>query len=128
VKLDLTRLTDAEVAATRVWTDAYRAHQDLFRGVSYPLLADPLDARWTGLQVWDRAAQRGVVLAFRQDDPSATALLALHAVDGHQYVVRDLLTGDRLAVVSGAELRSGWQVTAGRTRQVVALVVEEAGS
>jgi len=128
VKLHLTRLSDAEVAAARVWTDAYRAHQELFRGVSYPLLADPLGNRWTGLQVWDREAQRGVVLAFRQDDPSATAELALHAVDGHRYVVRDLLTGDRLATVSGAELRSGWRVTAGGTRQVVALVVEQVGT
>jgi hypothetical protein len=125
VKLDLTRLTDAEVGAARVWTDAYRAHKALFRGVSYPLLADPLTNRWTGMQVWDRDAQRGVVLAFRQDDTSATTRLDLHGVDGRRYAVRDLLTGERVATVSGDDLRDGWSVTTSGTRQVVALVVEQ---
>ena len=127
VKLDLTRLADAEVAAVRPWTDAYRAHEELFRGVSYPLLADPLGNRWTGLQVWDRDAQHGVVLAFRQDDPSDTAVLRLHAVDGSRYLLRDLVTGDLVANVSAQELRDGYPVTAASTRRVVALTVEPAG-
>jgi hypothetical protein len=127
VKLDLTRLTGAEVSAARVWTDAYRANQALFRGVSYPLLADPLANRWTGMQVWDRDAQRGVVLAFRQDDPDAGTRLALRAVDGRRYAVRDLLTGERVATVSGQDLREGWPVTTSATRQVVALAVERLG-
>jgi hypothetical protein len=127
VKLDLTQLTPAQVAAARPWVDAYHRDQALFRGVTYPLLEDPLANRWTGAQVWDRDAQRGVVLAFRQDDAAPAAVLRLHGVDGQRYALRDLLTGERLRTVSGRELREGLQVSAPGTRQVVALAVEALG-
>jgi hypothetical protein len=127
VKLDLTQLTAAQVAAVRPWVNAYHRERPRFRGVTYPLLTDPLARRWTGAQIWDRGAQRGVVLAFRQDDAAATASLRLHAVDRARYVVRDLLTGRRLARVSGVQLRKGLTVATPGRRQVVALVVEPVG-
>jgi hypothetical protein len=127
IKLDLTQLTDEQVARARPWTDAYRANQALFRGVSYPLLADPLEKAWTGMQVWDRDRQQGVVLAFRQDDPHDTATLRLHGIDGKRFVLRDLLTGERVAVVSGEQLASGYAVSTAGPRQVVALTVEPVG-
>jgi hypothetical protein len=127
IKLDLTQLTDAQVAAARPWVDAYHRVQPLFRGVSYPLLADPLQGGWTALQVWDRDAQRGVVMAFRQDDPAAATTLRLHAVDKQRYVVRDLLTGERIATVSGTELREGYAVSAPAVRSAVGFTVEALG-
>jgi hypothetical protein len=127
IKLDLTQLTDAQVASARPWVDAYHRVQPLFRGVSYPLLADPLQGGWTALQVWDRDAQRGVVMAFRQDDPAAATTLRLHAVDKQRYVVRDLLTGERIATVSGTELREGYAVSAPAVRSAVGFTVEALG-
>jgi hypothetical protein len=127
LKLDLTQLTAEEVAQARPWVDAYHRTQELFRGVTYPLLEDPLAARWTALQVWDRDAQHGVVMAFRQDDASPAAVLRLHAVDADRYLVRDLLSGEALGAVSGSELRTGYAVSA-PGRGVVALTVERLGS
>jgi hypothetical protein len=126
-KLDLTQLTPAQVSEARVWVDAYHRSRDRFRGVSYPLLADPLDNRWTGLQVWDRGRQQGVVMAFRQDDPAGSAVLRLHAVDDERYLVRDLLTGEGLGAVTGQQLRAGYLVSAPGPRAVVALTVERLG-
>jgi hypothetical protein len=124
-KLDLTQLTDAQVETARRWTDAYHREQDRFEGVTYPLLADPQSGRaWTGLQVWDRDTQSGVVLAYRQDDPSASAVLRLHAVDGRVYRLRDLLTGEPVATVPADVLRDGYRVSVPSTRQAVSLLVE----
>ncbi len=128
LKLDLTQLTPEQVAEARVWADAYHREQGLFCGVTYPLLQDPLAARWTGLQIWDRDRQQGVVTAFRQDDPSAQAVLRLKAVDGGRYAVRDLLTRRLVATVPATVLRDGYAVTSAAPRGVVALTVERLGS
>lgn len=127
LKLDLTQLRADQVAQARAWVDAYHRSRELFRGVTYPLLEDPLHDRWTGLQVWDRDAQHGVVTAFRLDDDRTQVLLRLRAVDGGRYLLRDLLTGERLGTVSAEQLREGYAVTA-PVRGVVALAVERTGS
>jgi hypothetical protein len=128
VKLNLTKLTDAEVAAARPWADAYHRELAHFEGVTYPLTGDPSSGtQWAALQIWDREQQSGVVLGYRQDDPSASMVVRLHGIDGNRYRLRDLLTGETVAVVSGEQLRAGYVLHAVSVRTALALLVDPLG-
>ena len=71
---DLTTLTDAEIATAREWVDLYRTWRDRLATFTYPLLDDPAGGtNWTALQPWDRDADHGMVLVYRQDAPEASS-------------------------------------------------------
>ncbi len=77
---DLRELPDDVVARARPWVDFYRRESDLLTQMTIPLGRDPLEKRWTALQSWDPRRGRGALLAFRQQDPSATARIGLEDV------------------------------------------------
>lgn len=116
---------DGRIAAARRWTDLYHRFPDRFTGVTYPLLEDPLSGEsWTALQNWDLDEQRGVLLAYRQQDPSATATIPLRGIRADRYEIRDPFTLEQLDVVTGDELRAGLGVSAASTDQAVVLLID----
>lgn len=103
-------LTSGERARVKTWTDFYHANSASLAGFTYPLLADPALGGWTALQPWDRDAQSGWVLAYRQDDASPSVSVPLRGLDAAQYSVTyvDPAMGSAGApvVVDGATLRT----------------------
>lgn len=89
------------------WLRFYQRHRDLFSGVVYPLLRDPLANSWTALQAWDPARRRGALLAFRQDDHAPTKRIALRDVPAGRYELRTAPGGERAATVGADQLRKG---------------------
>lgn len=126
VKTDLTKLTSQQISTVRRWVDAYHRNKQSFRGVTYPLLAEPTSGKaWTALQVWDRDKQSGLLAAFRQDDGRSSIKVGLKAIDGKRYRIRDLVTGKVLQTVSAAQLRAGITVSTATKRDCVALLVDK---
>ena len=122
---DLRNLPDPVVAAAAPWTGFYAAHRDLLtEGVTYPLLADPLEKSWTGMQTWDPEQARGTVLVFRQSAAESTIEIPLQGIpDGRVFDLYDAPSGDLVGTATSAELQRGLSVElpAQNTAKVVVL-------
>ena len=116
---------DDRIDTARRWTDLYHRFEDRFTGMTYPLLDDPLSgASWAALQNWDLDAQRGVLLAYRQGDPSASVEVPLRGIRQDRYELRDPFTLERVDLVTGEELSSGYEVSTADTDEAVVLLID----
>ena len=108
---DLREIPDAVIEEARPWLELYKRHRPLFTGMTYPLLADPLEHGWTALQSWNPRRGRGALLAFRQQDERAQVQIPLRNVPrGREF---ELLRGPHAEPVGTAtsrELREGLTV------------------
>jgi hypothetical protein len=127
-KTDLTTLTAAQIAAAREAVDLYTAHRDLLGGFAYPLLDEPLDGTtWTALQPWDLDDQRGMLLVYRQDNPSPQQRVPLRGLRASSFRVSDARTGEVVGVFSRSELAGeGLLVTLPATFEAGIFVIEPA--
>jgi hypothetical protein len=109
---DIRTLPSDVVAQAGTWIDWYKANRGLLTGgVTYPLLADPLEKGWTALQSWNPDRGEGALLAFRQSSAETTRTIALRNVQGRRrYVLTAAPTGERLRTVTAAQLRRGIEV------------------
>jgi hypothetical protein len=124
---DLRTLPDAVIDQARAWIDFYKANRDLLAGMTYPLLADPVERGWTALQAWDPEAGRGALYAFRQEAPDATKRIALRNVPrGRTFDLIEAPTGVHVATVSSEQLIEGIDVTLPAGGARVLLVVPAA--
>lgn len=108
---DLRAIPLETVDAARRWFDWGKEHRRALDGVVYPLLDDPLQRGWTALQSWDPEGRRGVLLAFRQDDPAQSAAVALRNVPDGTYELRAAPDDALVGTVRADELRAGLPVT-----------------
>ena len=94
------------------WSRFYAAHRELLtEGVTYPLLADPLDKAWTALQTWDPEQARGALLVFRQQATSPTTTVPMRGIpDGKVFDLYEAPTGALVGTATSAELQSGLTV------------------
>ena len=109
---DLTRLSEAQIAAAARWVAIYKAHRLRFTLPAFPLLDDPLPGdTWTALQWWDGATQHGALAVYRQDADGDQRVVALRGVRGSgDFALRDAETGLPFATFSAAQLRAGIDV------------------
>ena len=108
---DPRKLPMTTVNAARPWVELLHHNADAFNGVVYPLLADPLKNRWTGLQSWNPETATGAVLAFRQQSALPRITLALVNIPDGKYEIRDAITGRAVSIQTAAQLREGLSVT-----------------
>jgi hypothetical protein len=96
----------------RPWIDFYKAHREHFTQMIHPLLADPMEQRWTALQSWDPERGMGALLAFRQKDASSTVTIALEQVPGGMtFRLIEAPTGELVGEFTSAQLDAGLEVT-----------------
>jgi melibiase-like protein len=108
---DLRELPGSVVDTAARWIRFYKAHRDSFSLATYALLGDPLGKGWAALQEWDREAQRGALLAFRQESPSATKRIALRGVrPGRRFRLYAGPTGRQVGTATSADLEHGLTV------------------
>lgn len=122
---DLRKLPAEVIDGARPWLDFYKRHRDLLTQVTYPLLEDPLEKRWTALQSWDPDRGRGALLAFRQDAEEAVKRIALRNVPpGRRFDLLEGPTGRYAGTATSAELSRGIEVrlTAKREARVLLIV------
>ena len=101
------------IAEAARWVELYREHRDRFTSMAYPLLDDPIGGTtWTALQPWDREAQRGALLVYRQDAEGDVRSVPLRGIVGDgAFVVRDAVTDAVVGTFTADELRAGIPVT-----------------
>jgi hypothetical protein len=108
---DLREIPAPVIEQARPWVRFYRRHRKLLAQMTHPLLADPLEKKWTALQSWDPERGRGALLAFRQQDERAAIRIKLRNVPrGRRF---ELLRGPRarlVGVVKSSALRRGLRV------------------
>ena len=124
---DIRELPASVVEAARPWLAFYRRERDSLVQMAYPLLEDPLEARWTALQPWDPDAGRGALLAFRQDAPEAAKTIALRNVPPNRRF--DLFRGPdgrHAGTVTSAELTRGIRVELPEKRTARVLLIRPA--
>ena len=127
---DLRGLPPAVIEAAGPWTRFYADNRELFtEGVTYPLLADPLEKKWTALQTWDADKARGALVAFRQSDAGDTATVALRGVpDDMVFDLREAPTGTLVGQVTSAELQQGLPITLADKNAARVLLITPAAS
>lgn len=122
---DIRTLPPEVVAEAGTWIAWYRDHRRLFTdGVTYPLLADPLDQGWTALQTWNPERGEGALLAFRQESGDAARTIALRNVPpGRTFHLTRAPDGADLGTATSEELRAGLRVEipAARGAQAIAI-------
>jgi hypothetical protein len=124
---DLRKLPAPVIDRAARWIRFYKAHRDSFSLATYALLGDPLGKGWAALQEWDRDAQRGALLAFRQDSPSATKRIALRGVrPGLRFKLLAGPSGREVATVTSAQLARGIDVRVPAKGKSRVLLVEPA--
>ena len=122
---DLRKLPSSVVDTAARWIRFYKAHRDSFSLATYPLLGDPLAGSWAALQEWDRDAQRGALLAFRQDSPAASKRIALRGVrPGLRFRLYEGPSGRPLRTVGSADLQRGLTVTLPAKGRARVLLIE----
>ncbi|MEA2459899.1 MAG: alpha-galactosidase, partial [Actinomycetota bacterium] len=98
---------------------------DAFRGVLYPLLADPSAGGWTALQSWDPEAGRGALLAFRQQAGADNQTIALRNVPpGRTFDLYEAPSGAFVRTVTSTELSSGLTITLPATNTAKVLLIQ----
>jgi hypothetical protein len=102
------------IETARTWFDFFKARRHELSGFTYPLLTDPLAGDgWAAFQPWDADAQRGFVLAYRQDTDQVSVTVQLRGIEASRaFRVTDEVTGAELGVFQGAELRDGLTIGA----------------
>ena len=124
---DLRRLPAPVIDTAARWVAFYRSHRDSFSLATYALLGDPLGRDWAALQEWDRDAQRGALLAFRQDAGASTKRIALRGVrPGLRFHLIEGPSGRDAGTVTSAELTRGIDVTLSSKGQTRVLLIEPA--
>jgi hypothetical protein len=124
---DPRRLPDAVVDRAGVWTAFYKQYRDLFAGVVYPLLADPLERGWTALQSWDPERGAGALLAFRQGAADSERQIALENVPaGRQFEIRSGPDGALLGTFTSDQLRAGLDVSIPEAEGARVLLIQPA--
>ena len=122
---DLRQIPDEVIEQARPWTQFYIRHRGLFTQLTYPLLADPLEQKWTALQSWNPRRGRGALLAFRQQDERDAIEVKLRNVPGKQrFLLRRAPGGERVRVVTSRELRGGLRVAAAKDGAEVLLITK----
>jgi hypothetical protein len=108
---DLRKLPADVVDRAATWIRFYKRHRDSFSLATYALLKDPLKGGWTALQEWDRDAQRGALLAFRQGSHAPSKRIALHGVrPGLRFRLIEAPGGRVARTASSKQLTRGIQV------------------
>lgn len=109
---DLRGIPDDVVAAAAPWTRFYAQHRDLLtEGVTYPLLADPLEKSWTGLQTWDADRARGAVVVLRQSATTSSTPVPLRGIpDGKVFDLYEAPSGELVGSATSEELQRGLNV------------------
>ena len=108
---DLREVPDEIIDAARPWTDLYKRHRRLLTQMTYPLLADPLERRWTALQSWNPERGFGALLAFRQQDERASVRIRLRNVPRHRrFELLRAPDGEHVRFVRSRRLRRGLRV------------------
>ena len=127
---DLTKLSEADVAMVRRWTDLYRAERDRFTALTYPLLDDPLAGdTWTGLQPWNPETGEGALLVFRQASADETRTVPLRGILGEgSFRLTDAETGDAFGVFTADELRDGISISLPQPHSARVLLIDPAGA
>ncbi|HKP89156.1 MAG TPA: alpha-galactosidase [Thermoleophilaceae bacterium] len=124
---DLRKLPAPVIDRAATWIRFYKAHRDLFSLATYALLGDPLGKGWAALQEWDRDAQRGALLAFRQDSPSAVKRIALRGVrPGLRFRLLAGPSGREVGTVTSAQLVRGIDVRVPEKGRSRVLLIEPA--
>jgi melibiase-like protein len=109
---DLRSLPAEIIDQAAPWISFYKRHRSLFDGVTYPLLADPVEKGWTALQVWDPQKGRGALLTFRQDSDDATRTVPLRNVPpGRTFDLIRAPDGALVGTVTSAQLSQGIDVS-----------------
>jgi hypothetical protein len=123
---DLTRLSEAQIAAAARWVAIYKANRPRFTLPAFPLLEDPLPGdTWTALQWWDGAAQRGALAVYRQDADGDARLVPLRGVRGNgSFALSDAETGAAFGTFSAAQLRAGIQVALPQRNSARVLLID----
>ncbi|MFL5781504.1 MAG: alpha-galactosidase [Thermoleophilaceae bacterium] len=124
---DLRKLPAPVIDRAATWLRFYKRHRDSFSLATYPLLSDPLGKGWAALQEWDRDAQRGALLAFRQDAGAASRRIALRGVrPGLRFLLSEAPTGRAVGTVTSAQLTRGIDVTLPAKGKSRVLLIEPA--
>ena len=121
---DLRELPAEVIEAARPWLAFYKRHRALLTQLTYPLLEDPLEMRWTALQSWNPDRGRGALLAFRQDAEEAVRRIALRNVPaGRRFDLFRAPSGRYAGTVSSAQLSDGLEVRLTAKRQAEVLLI-----
>ena len=124
---DLRRLPDSVIDRVGVWTAFYKQYRDLFGGVVYPLLGDPLERGWTALQSWDPERGAGALLAFRQGAADSEHRIALENVPaGRRFELRSGPDGAVLGTFTSDQLRTGLDVSIPEAEGARVLLIQPA--
>jgi hypothetical protein len=123
---DLTRLSDAQIAASARWVAIYKAHRPVFTLPAFPLLDDPLPGdTWTALQWWDGSAQHGALAVYRQDADGDARIVPLRGVRGDgDFALRDAETDQLFGTFSAAQLRAGIEVALPQRNSARVLLID----
>ncbi|HEX2087636.1 MAG TPA: alpha-galactosidase [Solirubrobacteraceae bacterium] len=126
---DIRTLPDHVIDEAGRWIAWYRANRALFTdGVTYPLLADPLERGWTALQSWDPERGEGALVAFRQDAEESSRAIALRNVPpGRTFRLTSAPDGADLGTVTSEQLRSGLAVEVPAKGGARAIAIRPAG-
>ena len=109
---DLRELPGEVIDRARPWIDFYRAEREHFSDMTYPLLGDPIEKKWTALQTWNPDEGTGALLAFRQQAEDATKSIALRNVPaGMTFDLFEGPTGAHVGTVTSEQLSAGIEVT-----------------
>jgi hypothetical protein len=109
---DIRNLPASVIQQARPWLDFYKTDRDEFAQMTYPLLADPLEQKWTALQTWDPEEGHGALLAFRQKADEATKTIALKNVPaGMTFDLFEAPTGTKVGTATSEQLTAGIEIT-----------------
>jgi hypothetical protein len=123
---DLTRWSEAQIAAAARWVAIYKAYRPRFTLPAFPLLDDPLPGdTWTALQWWDGTSQRGALAVYRQDADGDSRAVALRGVRGQgSFALRDAVTGQPFGTFSAAQLRAGIEIALPQRNSARVLLID----
>ena len=108
---DLREVPDDVIEQARPWLELYKRYRGLLTQMTYPLLADPLEQRWTALQSWNPRRGRGALLAFRQQDERPAVRVKLRNVPRHRtFQLLRGPDGEHVRFVRSRRLRRGLRV------------------
>ena len=126
--VDVRKFSPAVQAEAADWLAFYKQHRAAFTsGVTYPLLADPLEQAWTALQAWNPETGRGALLAFRQDSDAPAKTIALKNVPaGETFELVSAPDGEVVGTATSADLREGLRVEIPERRGARVLVIRPA--